>query len=877
MWRMAVLLMIPLLFACQRRAFPVEVRLLWQRDYLVIAPVDVDGDSTDEFVTITDDYVLNRISSDMRAAGKTVWAERGTFTPLTNAGESREAGIWYTHIRHDSVFLFSSRAGRSLLVTCGRDSLSPAGWDGGAEGVALLDINADGRLDAIVKVGSGYDARPRGIYALDYTTGDTLWSYLTGPNLMPVVSADVDRDGEVEILFGSLAQRNGGVANGTADDSTYVFLLDCHGRPRWVRQIGRFSSMAHAVFAPASRGLPDRVVVYETGSEEDGRSGDSAFILDWRTGEILIRRHYGRYTSCGTTVRGVEGRTRTMLGGSDDTLRVLDDSLRLVRSAWFDGGIREVIAGSFSDRGQDELVVLTQDGTMILLDTLLETRAVWSCSTSAVSTAFRLVRHGGKDRLLMASSDGSGRTWQLYGFRKVPVLRRGVPVASALGGLGLLLTAFAAVLFLLRRRQTRDIRTVIRGLTGQSGVVELDPWGDVKHTNPKARELMGGEALPAGPLAQAVKAALSETPGAAPKELPVALEGGKTVLARAARVRSGVLLTLEDISAVEYLQRVKAWAPVAQKLAHGIKNPLGTIMGAVEQIESEISKGRQGERDRGIKGSSAESGEARGEKREGRSYSSPQPSPRRGEGERREGEEAGDRVRKYVGYVKDEVARLKKMTDAFMRFTKLDPPALEPKNVNEIVRKVVAKYEGALAKGVLLDMNLDDKLPAVALDEDGMANVLDIVIENAIEAMDGRSQKLEARSEKLEVTDAGKALRIRTAIQNSTTKTPRHEAPNRTSTDCTDSTDSPAGTPGPLDPRTLVSIEVEDTGKGIPQKYLEKVFEPYFTYGKADGTGLGLALAKKIVEDHKGRMEIRSREGEGTTVAIMLPAKEGTR
>ena len=71
-------------------------------------------------------------------------------------------------------------------------------------------------------------------------------------------------------------------------------------------------------------------------------------------------------------------------------------------------------------------------------------------------------------------------------------------------------------------------------------------------------------------------------------------------------------------------------------------------------------------------------------------------------------------------------------------------------------------------------------------------------------------------------------------------------------------------------------IEVEDTGAGIPAKYLEKVFEPYFTYGKADGTGLGLALAKKIVEDHKGRMEVQSKEGSGTTVAIILPVERRT-
>jgi len=75
---------------------------------------------------------------------------------------------------------------------------------------------------------------------------------------------------------------------------------------------------------------------------------------------------------------------------------------------------------------------------------------------------------------------------------------------------------------------------------------------------------------------------------------------------------------------------------------------------------------------------------------------------------------------------------------------------------------------------------------------------------------------------------------------------------------------------------SIVRVVVTDSGIGIPEKYLDKVFEPYFTHGKPDGTGLGLALAKKIVEDHKGSMEIRSTEGTGTTVAIILPAERKT-
>jgi signal transduction histidine kinase len=74
-----------------------------------------------------------------------------------------------------------------------------------------------------------------------------------------------------------------------------------------------------------------------------------------------------------------------------------------------------------------------------------------------------------------------------------------------------------------------------------------------------------------------------------------------------------------------------------------------------------------------------------------------------------------------------------------------------------------------------------------------------------------------------------------------------------------------------------VRIQVIDTGPGIPEKLLPKIFEPFFTTkgtarkGEAKGTGLGLAICKEIIEHHKGRIEVQSEVGKGTTFGIFLP------
>jgi signal transduction histidine kinase len=65
---------------------------------------------------------------------------------------------------------------------------------------------------------------------------------------------------------------------------------------------------------------------------------------------------------------------------------------------------------------------------------------------------------------------------------------------------------------------------------------------------------------------------------------------------------------------------------------------------------------------------------------------------------------------------------------------------------------------------------------------------------------------------------------------------------------------------------------VTDEGTGIEPENLEKIFDPFFTTKeRGDGTGLGLSLTKKLVEANKGRIEVESIKGRGSTFRILLP------
>lgn len=68
-----------------------------------------------------------------------------------------------------------------------------------------------------------------------------------------------------------------------------------------------------------------------------------------------------------------------------------------------------------------------------------------------------------------------------------------------------------------------------------------------------------------------------------------------------------------------------------------------------------------------------------------------------------------------------------------------------------------------------------------------------------------------------------------------------------------------------------VEIQVIDNGKGIPRKIQRRIFEPFFSHGKARGTGLGMATVKRIMEEHGGTIDVASEEGKGTTITLRLP------
>lgn len=189
-------------------------------------------------------------------------------------------------------------------------------------------------------------------------------------------------------------------------------------------------------------------------------------------------------------------------------------------------------------------------------------------------------------------------------------------------------------------------------------------------------------------------------------------------------------------------------------------------------------------------------------------------------------------VTALMSNIKDELHRLNGMIENFLTVGK--PLALNKRDVDvgALVRDVVdLAQQKAVEQGI--EIVVDDRMPSLPLHADPVQikTCLMNVVLNAIQAMPG-----------------GGRLRIASAFRTGPVE--NGEGP------------PPSGT---------IEVTVSDTGPGIGEEDLAKIFDPYFTTKKL-GIGLGLAITKNIVEEHQGQITVRSRLHEGTTVVISLPA-----
>lgn len=233
-----------------------------------------------------------------------------------------------------------------------------------------------------------------------------------------------------------------------------------------------------------------------------------------------------------------------------------------------------------------------------------------------------------------------------------------------------------------------------------------------------------------------------------------------------------VIVVIDDITDVVYVQRVNIWRDIATRMAHEIKNPLTPIKLNAERIYKKCR------------------------------------------------DMSDDKLRDIISegmmVIINEVSELQKLVEEFNDFARLPALKREIFDLCELIEGVVGTFRGP-NPDVTFNLFCSSELK-VSADRNQIRRVFMNLISNAIHAMNGKGTLT------IEVKDY----------------------------------------------ESYYEISVLDTGHGIPDEEIGKIFLPYYSK-KSDGTGLGLAIVKKIIDEHSGKVYAKSKLGEYAQIFIELP------
>jgi len=185
-------------------------------------------------------------------------------------------------------------------------------------------------------------------------------------------------------------------------------------------------------------------------------------------------------------------------------------------------------------------------------------------------------------------------------------------------------------------------------------------------------------------------------------------------------------------------------------------------------------------------------------------------------------EKGGPLDQRYVESISEELRRLDGYVKGFMKLADLNAPNLQESDLNKTIEELLDEYTRKLPESIHLQVELSDDLPDVKLDVNLFTVAVTNLLDNAVRAMEGKG-----------------TLKLSSYLVQ--------------------------------DLQTAhVCLTISDTGSGVAAEDAPKIFNPYFSKSHG-GTGLGLVITKKIVEDHGGNIQFTSKQGLGTEFVIELP------
>ncbi len=739
-----------------------------------------------------------------------------------------------------SAMTFSLTAGRSWITLFnrhmqpadslpalhGRDLQGDGVWHGSINSAHLVDLNDDDRLDLLVSYNTGADSQPRAMVGYDLKSHRTILEYYFAPMLNILGTADLDRDGEPELLAGLGGASDGPFFGPFSRDSSYLAVFDRCGNLLRSRAYGGESSYVGFTTADLSGdGRPEIIVNYRS-LLASANSPAMMQVLDATSLTPLstirdVERQSAFYRFEALRLNRNE-RPEIITCGREKGVEIhrFDPVTRqLERRAQATTGLRPVYLTHCDLDGDGilELFFATSSPNVIwITDAHLRPLNGLSLEGRANHTALSILKTQRQDaKQFLLKSDGQLFEWML------PLEELFPPPALALHGSGwritsrdwffpllmLFLTAvslLSALWWMLRNERRKRMHSSPD--SRRIGMALLDRQFHVAWCNPAFYRLSGlkSHEIDTTPLPD-----LLERESLQPflnawrsfinrQELYHYQEGSWPVdaqqhaiaieLYQSSPALRNINILLLDLSENIQSERLKVWAAMAQRMAHKIKTPLSTVLLAVQRLQ--------------------------------RNYQQRAPELRA---------ELDPMAETAIS----EVERVRSVINTFMKFAQLDPPAFVTVELTQAVQDDLQEYLRRIPDGIEVITQFERENLLVKLDRSQFREALFNVLDNAVTATQGDGR-----------------LTIHTQLE----KSPLHL----------------------LGGQNYALLEVSDSGAGIPSENLRDVFTPGYTTSTS-GSGMGLVFARSIIATHGGELDIESEVGRGTTIFMRLPlcATEG--
>ncbi|OGW24894.1 MAG: hypothetical protein A2X59_02525 [Nitrospirae bacterium GWC2_42_7] len=183
-----------------------------------------------------------------------------------------------------------------------------------------------------------------------------------------------------------------------------------------------------------------------------------------------------------------------------------------------------------------------------------------------------------------------------------------------------------------------------------------------------------------------------------------------------------------------------------------------------------------------------------------------------------------DSIMKDVDIIQKESLRARDIVQQLLEFSRKKPLEIKKIDLNSLIKESVSLVKMNIKDAGIKVVEDYSELPVIAGDPNQLKQVFLNIINNAVDSLPEKSGEINIRT-----------------LENSRN----------------------------------VMVEISDNGYGIPDDVLSRIFEPFFTTKREKGTGIGLSISHKIIQSHKGKIDIRSEEHAGTKVIITLPVYFG--